>query len=296
MRPDWPRLFVIGAPKCGTTSVFDLLCQIEGLVPSAIKEPNFFEYEKNYQRGLDSYLSLFPESTHDPESMRFEATPWYLYSKIAAERIYKEIGGNCRFIICTRDPVDRAISHYRDFFGGGRETRDFRTAFKQEIQKMVNQGPIFEGRFTSYMSASFVSIAAKPWIEIFGRNSLFFVDFEKVRSDPVGLSHEFSDWLGKSPPDPARIQVPRNKNEASGVRLKTLNKAPAAILRTSAGTMVRRALPWSAYARAGELWRTGMRSSTRAVSVHENDIAWLRECGDKLFKDETDRLQKMVLS
>jgi hypothetical protein len=296
LRPNWPGLFVIGAPKCGTTSVFDLLCQIDGLAPSSVKEPNYFEYDANYRRGHASYVSLFSGSNGSQVGLGFEATPWYLYSKHAALRIHSDIGRSCRFIVCTRDPVERAISHYRDFRGGGREARGFRTAFEQEIKDLSDHGPVFQGRHTSYISASFVSSATSIWVEMFGREAFFFVDLQDLITDPLGLSNELATWLGKNPPDPGSIERIRHKNEASGLRSISLYRVPAAILRTRAGGLVRRALPWTAYARFGELWRAGARSSSRAIEIEANDREWLREWGEKRFADERRRLQEIAHS
>jgi len=42
----WPNFFIVGAPKAGTTSLYEYLRKIPGVYMSAIKEPHFFSSKK----------------------------------------------------------------------------------------------------------------------------------------------------------------------------------------------------------------------------------------------------------
>jgi len=55
------RFFVIGAPKCGTTSLCSILAEHPEVGFSIPKEPRFFSHDEIYARGFDWYHGLFPE-------------------------------------------------------------------------------------------------------------------------------------------------------------------------------------------------------------------------------------------
>ena len=62
----WPNFFIVGAPRCGTTSLYEYLNQTPGVYMSPIKEPSFFSVSINPEiklatliRDKDKYLKLF---------------------------------------------------------------------------------------------------------------------------------------------------------------------------------------------------------------------------------------------
>lgn len=55
-----PNLIIIGAMKCGTTSLHNYLNLHPQICMSQDKEPEFFVEEKNWPKGLTWYESFFP--------------------------------------------------------------------------------------------------------------------------------------------------------------------------------------------------------------------------------------------
>jgi len=78
----WPNLFIVGAQKAGTTSLYEYLKEIPGVFMSPIKEPHFFSHAsiKNpWQTPINNekdYLNLF-KNVKD-EKIIGEASPTYL--------------------------------------------------------------------------------------------------------------------------------------------------------------------------------------------------------------------------
>ncbi len=70
-----PNLIVIGAQKCGTTSLHDYLGRHPEIRMSAEKELNFFQLERNWHRGVHWYEKQFPGGT----AIRGETSPGYTY-------------------------------------------------------------------------------------------------------------------------------------------------------------------------------------------------------------------------
>jgi len=140
-----PNFLIIGAPKAGTTSLFQYLRMHPDIFLSSLKEPNFFALqgkEPNYtgpgdQRGnrcrvhqLDAYQALFSQ----PKGAQAlgEASTIYLYSETAAENIAKHVP-HMKLITILRNPVDLAYSAYLHMRREGREPcQTFEQALAQE--------------------------------------------------------------------------------------------------------------------------------------------------------------------
>lgn len=105
-----PNLIVIGAAKCGTTSLHEYLDKHPEIAMARDKELRFFVENKNWRRGLAWYESQF-----DPTApVRGEATPAYsafpLYRGVP-ERM-AQTTPEARLIYLVRDPVARIVSHF----------------------------------------------------------------------------------------------------------------------------------------------------------------------------------------
>lgn len=126
-----PNLLVIGAMKCGTSSLHRYLDLHPEIVMADVKEPNFFLDRSSWGRwdeGVDWYRQLFDASA----SRRGEASVNYTNlptSMPVAERIKRTLTGeDLRLIYMVRDPIDRAVSHYLHAQAAGREPRSIEQA------------------------------------------------------------------------------------------------------------------------------------------------------------------------
>ena len=112
-----PYLFIAGAPRCGTTTLFDNLASHPAIAPSRIKEPGFllpraFPMKQfrlmAFEEGLDAFRDLFGGRP----GVRMEASATYLYAPGVAERI-GTLFPNAKVVMILRDPVARLVSEYR---------------------------------------------------------------------------------------------------------------------------------------------------------------------------------------
>ena len=105
-----PNLLVIGAAKCGTTSLHEYLALHPDIAMSAKKELNFFTRD-DWRDAVDWYDAQFPEAP-----VRGESSPGYTlapYLPPTAPRIH-ELLPDTKLVYLVRDPVDRAVASYTE--------------------------------------------------------------------------------------------------------------------------------------------------------------------------------------
>lgn len=149
---------VIGAPKAGTTSLFEYMRRHPQIHMPAQKEISFFASDRAYQRGIDSYLSLILKGAPSG-AVCGEATPRYMagapsntvvdnseYGTLPSASDYgapleeviprriKQSFPDVKLICVLRDPVARAHSHYRMSVLNRVESRSFTEAIDQLIE------------------------------------------------------------------------------------------------------------------------------------------------------------------
>ncbi len=109
---NFPNLFIVGAPRSGTTSLYEYLAPHPNIFMSPQKEPHFFGSDMQstwFVRNRQEYFNLF--SQRQNERYAGEASAMYLYSQRAAREIH-DFNPNSRIIIMLRSPVEMMQSLY----------------------------------------------------------------------------------------------------------------------------------------------------------------------------------------
>lgn len=166
-------VFILGAQKSGTTTLFDILCGVSIFSPSRVKEIGYFSKNHFYEQGVDWYLRNF-----DLNSKKFiiEATPEYIYYPYVAERIFK-FNSESRFVVVLREPASRAYSAW--------------SMFKRFNKDAAMARSVYEN-FTVY---------ADPPIRCAIASLLFsekYPDFSAAVRDDIARCHESSSLLEPS--------------------------------------------------------------------------------------------------
>ncbi len=104
-----PNLFILGAAKCGTTSLHDWLNQHPQIFMSAIKEPSFYCSLFQVVNNEKAYFKLFDQSKD--ELYRGESSHAYLTDPSVPE-VLSRLYPHAKFILILRNPADRAHSLY----------------------------------------------------------------------------------------------------------------------------------------------------------------------------------------
>jgi hypothetical protein len=139
-----PDFLIVGAQRCGTTSLFRGLAEHPSVVPPLMhKGVHFFDTPDAYARGVRWYRGHFPLRTIADRRARGraitgEASPYYMFHPLGAERIAAALPA-ARLIVLLRDPVERAFSAYKQETARGFETETFEHALELEPKRLSGE-------------------------------------------------------------------------------------------------------------------------------------------------------------
>ncbi len=188
-----PTFLVIGAQKCGTTSLYQWLQQHPQVHMSPKKELHYFDREQNFPDHA-WYREQFSrgEITRTSPVAVGEATPVYCYWPSAIDRIYA-FDPTLLLVMIVRNPIDRAISHYWMEQRRGRDRLTIAEAFAQEPQRVALGSAGI--RFHSYLSRGRYVEQLDAITRRFSRSQVHVARLEDIAADRHHLAH-LADFLG----------------------------------------------------------------------------------------------------
>ena len=109
-----PDFIGIGASKCGTTWLHELLSQHPDVyMPTKRKEIDYFNFDENFEQGIEWYESFFPDAESAKQYKTIgEFTPRYLDNSGKCAQRIASMPSVEKLIIMVRNPIDRAYSQY----------------------------------------------------------------------------------------------------------------------------------------------------------------------------------------
>jgi len=195
-----PDFFIVGAPKCGTTAMYEYLKQHSEIFMPRVKETYFFARDLSFRFGRctqKEYYQLFSEAQN--EKRIGEVSTWYLYSKVAAFEI-KTFSPQAQIIIMLRNPIDVMYAWHSQLLYVGDETiKDFEGALAaEEDRKKGKRIPkncqVPEGLF--YREVVKFSKQVKRYIDVFGRSTVHIIIFDDFKADTPGVYRDVLRFLG----------------------------------------------------------------------------------------------------
>jgi hypothetical protein len=160
-------------------------------------DPEFPEPKTFLHRGshpsAHEYLARF-----ETEALAYgEKSTSYLDVPSSAERIKEALPG-ARIVALVRNPVERAISHYRFSVDNGAEVLDARLALTKEAERRPFDHTSFSVSPFHYLTRGEYVDALQPWVEVFGEDRMLVVVLERLLTDASELEsvHRF---LGVDP-------------------------------------------------------------------------------------------------
>lgn len=205
-----PSFIIIGAQRCGTTSLYDYLSHHPQIIPSPVKE--LFYFDDYYTRPIEWYKSFFPTQKQREKLERDlvanvitgEASPSYFFHPYAAKRI-KETLPDVKLILVLRDPIERAYSHYNHIKRLNREPLSFEEAIEKEqeritpdIEKLAKDEfyKADQRRDYSYLTRGYYAKQLKEWFKHFPKEQLLIVQSEEFYRETPKVYNEIVEYLG----------------------------------------------------------------------------------------------------
>ena len=219
-----PNFMCIGATKSATTSLFDILKQHSEIGIPSFKEPHFFDNKDNFNQGKEWYLKNYFKDLSDKKSIG-EFTPTYLSSNHAPERIFRLFGGNMKFIVILRNPVDRAYSHFLHSKRDEYESLDFSDALRMEKERLSDKKDYMSFLRYSYVYQGKYSIHISNYLDYFDYNQFHFVLFDNFINNRKNIINGILDFIGVSKEKSLNTNIFSNQSSvARSRRLKSFLK------------------------------------------------------------------------
>lgn len=189
-----PDFLIVGAPKCGTTTMHEILKQHSQIFLPTEKEIHFFDNNKNFSKGINWYKNYFKNIPKD--KIAGDITPSYMYYDYAIKRIYDTFGRNVKIIFMLRNPVDRAFSEYSYNLSRGLiKEKNFEKAINLEV--LNKDLPPFERRYFSFISRGYYGQYIQNFLKYFPEENLHFILFEdEFLKDSQKCIKDLQEFLG----------------------------------------------------------------------------------------------------
>jgi hypothetical protein len=229
-----PDFFLVGAPKCGTTALYDMIGAHPEIFVSPVKEPDFFAADiraavfgdRTFRSGetagpitdWSQYLELFSGAV--PSQRLGEGSVCYLASRVAAAAIHERCP-EARILMVLRDPADRLFSHYSAAVAA-RSTRAtfpewLAAAAVREETDAAPVGPVVAGRYGANL---------QRYLAVFPASRIHVAWHEDFVRDPAATVQHIFGFLGVD--DTRQVPVHIRRNETR-VRINLRSELPPAL-------------------------------------------------------------------
>ncbi len=179
-----PNLVIIGAMKCGTTSLHQYLDLHPQIHMSGLKELDFFVREKNWRRGINWYQSHFTKIADVVGESSPNYTKHPLFTGIP-ERMHQIIP-KAKLIYLVRDPVSRVVSHYLHQYINRAEHRDLNEA----LADLSNN---------NYITSSCYAMQLEQFLPYYPLKQILLVSLEELSHSPLNTLQRVFRFLEVDP-------------------------------------------------------------------------------------------------
>ena len=219
-----PTFFVIGAAKCGTTSLHGYLDRHPEISMSKVKEPMYFTPpalrdvwpHSEVAKTRDQYLELFDREA----PIRGESSTAYTMDPIwpgVAEAIHAEVP-DARLVYVVRDPMDRVLSAWVEMNSGRNKERPPRRGLILDREIFGD----FDDPSNYYTWPGMYMTQLERYLRLFPERSIKIVDSNDLRLNREATMCEIFAFLGAD----ADFTHPEFAREENSLAIKTVEGLP----------------------------------------------------------------------
>ena len=260
-----PTFILIGAMKCGTTSLHHYLDAHPQICGSDPKEPDFFL--RRNEKDLAWYKQCFQEPAQAYGEASTNYTKYPAFQGVP-ERMHRVLP-DLKLLYLVRDPIERAVSHYAHNRAAGRESRSVDEAFR----------PVDDNH---YLQTSCYHFQLSQYLEHYSKERVLVIESERLRADRGQVLREIFSFLGVD----TAVEAPAFEKEyhTTSGKLKPgvstfLQETQLGRWLTSAGKAL---LPQALLERGLGMFRTDVERPSLSKPTRERMRAYLRKDIDHL--------------
>lgn len=208
-----PDALIIGAMKCGTTSLSNYLSQHPQVGAATTKEIHYFD--RRLIRGPNWYRAQFRA---EPGQISIDATPYYFFHPLVPQRAAALLPA-AKLIVLMREPVGRAYSHYHHIRAEGREPLSFEDAIAAEAERLGDaEEALASGRMSlnddhrryAYFGRGLYARQIESWLQHYPADRFLFLRSEDLYAAPQEIFERVCNFLA-IPSIPLIDRVGRNR-------------------------------------------------------------------------------------
>ena len=180
-----PDYIIIGAMKCGTSTLATQIGLQQGLFMTNPKEPNYFSNDDVFAKGRDWYAGLFAQALDGDikgeASTHYTKRPDYPQALTRMKAALPEV----KLVYMIRNPMDRLVSHYIHAWSEGDVTASLDVAI-DEHRALVDYG-----RYGWQLA---------PFIDAYGVDAVLLTSLERLKSEPDAELERVAAHIGHKGP------------------------------------------------------------------------------------------------
>ncbi|MGH8999547.1 MAG: sulfotransferase family protein [Acidimicrobiia bacterium] len=212
MRP-LPEFLIIGAQRCGTTSLYKYLAQHPQFCSATLRTKGVHFFDTRYDKGIAWYRGHFPTSMYramfrarrGADLVTGEASPYYLFHPHVPFRIARHMP-DAKLIVMLRDPIERAYSQWQHELSRGFERAEtFEEALDREPDRLTAEVErmnadagykSFSHQHHSYVARGRYADQLEVYRSLFPASQILAVKAEEFFSDPGVEYARVLEFLG----------------------------------------------------------------------------------------------------
>lgn len=223
-----PDFLIIGAMKCGTTSLHDYLGKHPDIYTTVPKEIHFFTESTFAPHQFNHYLNHFQSSKKISGASPQNYTKRHRADFSGVPGRLAEYLPEVKLIYLVRDPIDRINSHYVEAQEGG-------YAPKEGLNRLVEA----DLENNHYVRTSSYYYQLEAYLHHFSKEQILVVDSNELRSKRLETLNTIFRFLNVSPLDnEALFNYTKNKSTEKK-RLNALGR----FIKSSSSSFIRSMLP-----------------------------------------------------
>ncbi len=283
-----PTFFIVGAPKCGTSSLHQALRRHPDAWLPERKDVPFFGSDlvlrmPEAPQTTDQYLAQF-EPAGAARAIGESCTE-YMQSRLAAKEIANAYP-DARIIISLRDPVDLVYSLYNhNIWMTEEDILSFEDALEAEDERRAGTRIPRECRFVNglfYRDAVQLADQLTRYLDAFPQEQVHVVNFDRFRADPEGVVQDVLQFLDLDYRSGLALETVNARKAPRSNRVQKLIQQPPEVLERAYHALTPRAFDGKLAALATRLNKSSKRPPSADGEVLRRLDAELRPQVDEL--------------